>query len=135
MGFEENTNKLLIKKSNKQLEKLEQIKVFDWKRANEKQYPDLRLLHSIPNGTYLHIYTAIITKRMGILSGIPDICLPINSISEVCNALYIEMKWGKNGLSKSQKIIKKLLEDAGNKVVVCYSSEEAIDEIKNYLAI
>ena len=135
MGFEENTNKLLIKKSNKQLEKLEQIKVFDWKRANEKQYPDLRLLHSIPNGTYLHIYTAIITKRMGILSGIPDICLPINSISEVCNALYIEMKWGKNGLSKSQKTIKKLLEEAGNKVVVCYSSEEAINEIKNYLAI
>ena len=135
MGFEEDTKKLLYRKSNKQLEQAEQIKVFDWKRTNEKQYPALKLLHSIPNGTYSHIYTAIITKRMGILSGMPDICLPINPIPETHNALYIEMKHGKNKLSKSQKTIKKLLEGAGNKVVVCYSSEEAINEIKNYLAI
>ena len=135
MGFEEDTKKLLYRKSNKQLEQAEQIKVFDWKRTNEKQYPALKLLHSIPNGTYSHIYTAIITKRMGILSGMPDICLPINPIPETHNALYIEMKHGKNKLSKSQKSIKKLLEGAGNKVVVCYSSEEAINEIKNYLAM
>lgn len=135
MGFEENTKKLLVKKSNKQLEKLEQVKVFDWKRENEKQYPELRLLHSIPNGTYCHIYTATIIKRMGILKGMPDICLPINPISETYNALYLEMKYGKNKPSKHQKLIKKMLEEAGNKVVICYSSEAAINEIKNYLSI
>ena len=97
--------------------------------------PELKLLYAIPNGGYRPKYTAVILKRAGVRSGIPDICLPINCIPETHKALYIEMKHGRNKLSKSQKIIKKLLEEAGNKVVVCYSSEEAINEIKNYLAI
>ena len=135
MGFEEDIKRILGKKSNKQYETEEQIKVFDWAEKNKDTMPELKLLYAIPNGGYRPKYTAVILKRAGVRSGIPDICLPINCIPETHKALYIEMKHGRNKLSKSQKIIKKLLEEAGNKVVVCYSSEEAINEIKNYLAI
>mgnify|MGYP001558966537 FL=1 len=135
MTFEENIKKVLKGKTRKQGELQEQIDVFGWARKNEKEHPELRLLYASANGGKRDIRTATLLKMSGVRAGMPDICLPINCIPETHNALYIEMKHGKNKLSKSQKTIKKLLEGAGNKVVVCYSSEEAINEIKNYLAI
>ena len=133
MTFEENIKKVLRGKTRKSGELEEQIKVFEWARKNEKKHHELRLLYASANGGKRDIRTATLLKMSGVKAGIPDIHLPKQRHDFL--SLYIEMKHGKNKLSKSQKIIKKLLEEAGNKVVVYYSSEEAINEIKNYLSI
>ena len=52
---------------------------------------------------------------------------------EKYSGLFIEMKFGKNRLTKEQKEWIDRLTQAGYKCAVCYSFEEARDNILNYL--
>lgn len=49
------------------------------------------------------------------------------------HALCIEMKAGKNKQSALQKEWQRKAESVGNKYVVCYSLEQFINEVTNYL--
>ena len=58
-------------------ENQEQAALFEWAEAASGKYPELRLLHAIPNGGLRDGRTAAVLQRTGVKSGVPDIHLPI----------------------------------------------------------
>lgn len=96
------------------------------------QYPKLaKLLFAIPNGSRRDAVTGAILKREGVIPGVADLILliPKKGYASLC----IEMKYGKNGQSDSQKEWQQLAEAAGNKYVVCKSLSEFMKHVNQYL--
>ena len=118
------------KKRNAQPEAAEQENVIKWARDNEKNYPFLWMLHSSLNGVKLSKMQAGKAKASGMLSGVPDLFLPVPRGSFF--GLYIEMKSAKGRIMPSQSRYLKAVSDFGYNAVVCYSSSEAIEKIKEY---
>lgn len=113
-------------------ENQEQAALFEWAEAASGKYPELRLLHAIPNGGLRDGRTAAVLQRTGVKSGVPDICLPVPKGGY--GALYIELKRVKGGVtSANQRIWLNLLNANGNKVVVCKGWIAAKNEIEKYL--
>jgi len=123
----------------------QQVALFMWASPTGeggKWYPQLRLMHAIPNGGLRDKITAGRLKAEGVKRGIPDIFLPwpVNG----WHGLYIEMKRpttrtdGKarrrHGLtSEEQDTIRADLMWAGYGVATAYSYEEAKEIIVAYL--
>ena len=82
-------------------ETTEQIKLFNWARMYEDIIPPLRLLYHVPNEGKRSQGGGQILKAAGLKSGVPDVCLPV--ARKGYNALYIEMKYGKNKPSAGDK--------------------------------
>lgn len=92
------------------------------------------LLHAIPNGGQRNYIVAAKLKAEGVISGIPDLHLPIAKGGH--HSLYVEMKAGKKGVvSTNQKTMMSLLEEQGNRCVVCRSFEEFKDAVESYLSL
>lgn len=71
-------------------------------------------------------------KKAGLKKGVPDLCLPV--ARGHYNALYIEMKKNRNCRPSADQIEWQIgLNAEGNRAVVCYSADEAIQTIKDYL--
>lgn len=111
----------------------EQAIVIQWCKMQEKKYPQLFNIFAIPNGGYRNKVEARNLKMQGVKAGVLDLFLSYPS--KKYHGLYIEMKYGKNKLTNNQKEWIFRLEQADYKCSVCYSSQEAIQEIKNYLEI
>lgn len=93
-----------------------------------------KILHyHIPNGGYRNAAEAAKFKRMGVSSGVPDICIPVKSSHLNKVALYIEMKSKTGTLTISQKWWHEKLTQEGSLVVTCYSAKEAIDVVEDYI--
>lgn len=109
-----------------------QAMLFDWAAYNAWKYPELKLLHSIPNGGYRPPKTAAILKATGVKAGVPDICLPVARGGY--NGLYIELKRPSGGyLSSAQEIWLNNLSKQGYRAVCCKGFEAARDELLAYL--
>lgn len=96
------------------------------------EHPATRgLLYHIPNGGLRSAREGATFKAMGVVPGIPDLCLaiPRNGFA----ALYIEMKTGTGSLSPDQEKEHRRLQEAGNKVVVCRSLEQFQMAVIEYL--
>lgn len=106
-----------------------QISCVKWFRY---QYPEYAsLLFAVPNGGNRNLITAKIMKAEGVLSGVSDlIFLKPNS---KFHALCIEMKQGKGKQSQNQKEWQFVVEGHGYKYVVCYSLEEFMNTINEYI--
>ncbi len=111
----------------------EQAVVISWCKMQEKKYPPLKLIYAIPNGGYRNKIEAYNLKLQGVKAGVPDLFL--SCPNSFYHGLYIEMKWGKNKPTENQEDWIKRLSTVGYKCEVCWSSEEAIEVIKNYLGI
>ena len=129
----------------------EQVKVFEWASVMSSKMPELKLLFAIPNGAFYggHWSVANRMKAEGVKSGVPDIFLPVKKIDvglevvvndelseqfgKVWCGLWIEMKAGKNKVSPEQEWWLEQLTKQGYLTRVCYSAEEAISEIEEYL--
>ena len=118
-------------KRNAQPEAIEQAKVIAWARANENNYPYLWMLHSSLNGLKRTKNAQGKAKQQGMLSGVPDLFLPVKNNYFV--GLYIEMKSTKGRVSVEQSHYLKCAAENGYSVVVCYSAVESINTIKSYL--
>ena len=115
-----------------QTENQEQAALFEWAALMERKYPELRLLHSIPNGGYRPPKTAAILKATGVKAGVPDICLPVARGGY--HGLYIELKRLNGGyLSSAQAIWLNNLAKQGYRAVCCKGFEAARDELLTYL--
>lgn len=115
----------------KRSEDTEQISVINWASWSESRYPELRWLHHIPNGGSRNKQEAVKLKQMGVKAGVSDLHLPFPKGAYI--GLYIEMKYGSNKPTKEQIEFLSTMQDAGHLVMVCYSSEAAIEVIQQYL--
>jgi hypothetical protein len=97
------------------------------------EHPELMLLHSIPNGDWRGVRTAVKIKAEGQLSGMPDLCLP----APRCHfgALYVELKKKDRKPSPAQVEVMNLLHLAGNKVVLTNSIHVALRSILEYIQL
>ncbi len=120
-----------LKRRNAQPEAVEQAKVIAWARANERNYPYLWMLHSSLNGLKRTKNAQGKAKHQGMLSGVPDLFLPVKNNYFV--GLYIEMKSAKGRVSVEQSRYLKCAAENGYSVVVCYSASDAINTIKAHL--
>ncbi|MCP4988390.1 MAG: VRR-NUC domain-containing protein [Colwellia sp.] len=118
----------------------EQCAVIRWCQLHETKYPALGMIFAIPNGGHRHIRVAQKLKVEGVKAGVPDLLLACTNLltkykSIRWNGLFIEMKSGKNKVTKLQEdwIMRLLLH--GYKVVVCYSWTEAVQAIIDYLGL
>ena len=111
----------------------EQVLLFQWAKLQENVYPELKLLFHIPNGGKRNLKEAMNLKRQGVKAGVLDIFLPVARKDK--HGLWIEMKYGKNRLQPVQRKWYWALIDQGYEVEVCYSADEAIAVIKEYLGV
>jgi hypothetical protein len=91
------------------------------------------LMYHIPNGGNRSAREGNMFKAMGVIAGIPDLCLALPK--NEYGALYIEIKFGKGKQSQKQIDVANALKNAGNKVVVIYSLEEFKKEITEYISL
>lgn len=82
-------------------EAMEQEALFSWAKHMQHVYPELALLHHIPNGGYRNTSEAVRLKRQGVKAGVPDICLPVPR--GTFHGLYIELKAKGGTPSKKQE--------------------------------
>lgn len=113
-------------------EDTEQETVIQWARMSSGRYPELALLHHIPNGGSRNKKEAIKLKRMGVLAGVADLHLPAPRSNY--HSLYIEMKYEDGRISKSQREFLKAAADQRNYCLVCFTAADAIEAIASYLA-
>ena len=114
------------------LESAHQQQVIEWARmaSRSAKYPMLNMLHCSLNGVKLSKSQAGIAKAQGMLSGVPDLFLPV-PVGKY-HGLYIEMKHGKNTLTDNQERFLQNAANVGYAVAVCYSAQEAIKRIEDY---
>ena len=120
------------KKPIKHTEANYQQQVVEWARWAHRsgKYPNLDLLHCSLNGVKLSALQATKSKQQGMLSGVPDLFLPVPI--GAYHGLFIEMKSDKGRLSTNQTWFLSKVELLGYKIAVCYSANEAIKTIENY---
>jgi len=114
-------------------EDAEQISVVQWAEWNTGKYPELKWLHHCPNGGSRNRLEAVKLKQMGVKAGVSDLCLPYPK--GIYCGLYIEMKYGNNRQQETQKEFLGDMAEAGHFVATCYSAEEAVRVITQYLGL
>lgn len=114
-------------------EDTEQINVVSWANWNANRYPELRWLFHVPNGGSRNKQEAVKFKQMGVKAGVSDLCLPYPK--GIYCGLFIEMKYGNNRQQDTQKEFLAAMATAGHFVATCYSAEEAIKVIEEYLEL
>ena len=114
-------------------ESQEQTAVFNWAAVMVRKWPELRLLHHIPNGGSRNAREAHNLRMQGVKAGIPDIFLPVARGG--WHGLYIEMKRRKGGrLSDEQAAMLEALREQGYCAWVCKGANDAIELITEYLS-
>jgi len=117
----------------------EQAAVIDWARRHEMRHPELYWLHSSLNGIVIPAPPAtrarIINhmKAEGMRKGVPDLSLPL--ARRGFHGMYIEMKAENGKLTPEQKDFMAYAEAAGYLDSVCFSADDAIDQLKWYIGI
>lgn len=89
------------------------------------------LFFAVPNGGARNAWTAKIMKDEGVRAGVADLVLllPRSGYASLC----IEMKKPGGVQSDSQKVFQKIAEKARNKYVVCYSFDEFVKAVREYI--
>jgi len=114
-----------FKYNNKRTEATEQIAVIQY-----CDYNNIKIF-AIANGGSRHILEAVNLKKQGVKAGVPDLFIPIPN--NEFHGLFIEMKYGKNKPTEAQKEWLAYLNSVKYKSIVCYSTNEAINTINDYL--
>lgn len=126
-----------MRRAAKSSEHQEQAAVIRWWSYGSSRcgLPEFALM-AIPNAAKRSYALANRMKMEGLRKGIPDLFLAVPS--NLANAqrvygLWIEMKKKPNKPSTEQIEVLSFLQDKGYFVQVCYSADEAIKAIKEYL--
>lgn len=97
------------------------------------QYPNVLFFH-VPNGGKRNVIEASKFKRMGVLSGVPDILMfRETEFGDYISGLAIELKIKPNKPSKNQLEVISKFRSLGFVVEVCYDFESTIKIIDNYM--
>lgn len=115
-------------------EEVEQTCLFRWAAYASGAYPELRMLHAIPNGGKRGKAEAGRMKAAGVKAGVPDMCLPV--ARHGCHGLYIELKRASGGrVSKEQVAWMDALTRQGYRCALCRGWNEARKVIEEYLTV
>lgn len=112
-------------------EEEEQKTVISWCRLHEARWPELGLIHHIPNGGKRSKSEAAGFKAMGVLAGVPDLFLPVPRAG--FHGMYVELKALDGTVSKNQKEFLTAVIEQGYFGCVCWGAEDAIDVICRYM--
>jgi hypothetical protein len=92
------------------------------------------LYYAIPNGGRRDFNEACKFKRMGVQSGVPDLCIPVPRGKY--HGMYIEMKrTKKSSVSDNQKYWIGLLNAQGYHAIACAGFPIALEAVLQYLAL
>ena len=97
------------------------------------KYPELMLLHAIPNGGARHKATAGRMKAEGVLASMPDLNLPVARGPFI--GLWIELKVPGKKARTGQAAMHAQLRNAGHAVVVACSVQEVVGTVLGYLVL
>jgi hypothetical protein len=95
------------------------------------EFPEVALLHSIPNGDWRGPGVAKKLKAEGVKPGIPDLCLPVPRGGY--HSLYIELKKGSGSVRPDQWIVMQELHAHGHLVRLINDAAIAVNLIRKYL--
>lgn len=109
----------------------EQIALFSWASLNLGRFPELELMHHIPNGGKRSKSEAVRFRAMGVKSGVSDIFLP--APRGEYHGLYIELKALDGRPSKEQERFVDSVRRQGYCACFCYGADAAINTIEGYL--
>lgn len=109
----------------------EQTWLFSWAELNMGRFPELKLMHHIPNGGKRSKSEAARFKAMGVKPGVSDIFLP--APRGKYHGLYIELKAKDGKVSKEQKDFLTAVKEQGYCAYVAYGGEEAAKVIEGYM--
>jgi len=109
----------------------QQSAIFKWSRLVREKYPELKLLHAIPNGGRRDSIEAMHLKQQGVKPGVPDMHLPVARKGFL--SLYIELKTEKGKPSSEQTWWIEELNNQGNHAQICFGFKAAINLIEWYL--
>lgn len=96
-----------------------------------KKYPELSLLHHIPNGGGRDEIEGAHLKQQGVRKGVPDLSLPVPSGKY--HGLYIELKRPGGTPTHEQIWWMDKLRSVGFYSAICYGWEDAVNTIERYL--
>lgn len=116
-------------------EQQEQIEVFAWAKRWSAVNFKIGKLYASANGGKRNLITAVLLKKSGVKSGIPDIHLPV--AMGVYHSLYIELKKSDGkiyDLSENQKWWINALREEGHQVSVCFGAKQACETIAQYMS-
>lgn len=105
----------------------EQSKLFEYSSFFDR----LKWMFAIPNGGYRRPSEAVMLKRTGVKAGVSDVFLPIPSNGK--HGMFIEMKVKPNKPTNDQLEFLESMSSEGYETCVCYSADEAIKKIHDYL--
>lgn len=142
-GYTDLTACKAIKKATKDTNKIkrsesaEQKTLIAWANLQSKKHVELKMLFHIPNEGKRNPRTGAELKRLGMRAGVPDLFLAVPRMQNnvLYGGLFIEMKVNNNKCTENQKKWIRMLMDYGYQCKVCYSADEAIKIIKEYLGI
>ncbi len=109
----------------------EQIWLFSWAKINSGKWPELELMHHIPNGGMRSKSEAARFKAMGVKRGVSDVFLPVSKGGY--HGLYIELKAKDGRLEKEQKEWIAAVREQGYYAAVCYGGFEAANLVEAYM--
>lgn len=109
----------------------EQTFVFSWAETVLYKWPELKLMHHIPNGGKRSKSEAVRFRAMGVKAGVSDIFLPAARCGY--HGLYIEMKALDGQVSREQGSFLAAVSEQGYLGVVCYGGEQAVKVISGYM--
>jgi hypothetical protein len=109
-----------------------QSAIFKWSQLVRTKYPELKLLHAIPNGGRRDRIEGWHLKQQGVKPGVPDLHLPV--ARHGFHSLYIELKTEKGRTSPEQDWWVNELAKQGNCVRICHGWTVAVETIEWYLA-
>lgn len=116
------------------LEADQQALVIEWAhwayRTQSAKYPMLRLLHASMNAAKRSIKQGGRMKAQGMLSGVPDLFLPVPRGDK--HGLFIEMKSEGGRPTRDQLRFIQDVIDLDYAAHICYSAKEAIELIEDY---
>ena len=112
-----------------------QANVIKWSQqpSIRSRWPELALLHHIPNGGSRDAIEGRHLKAQGVKAGVPDLCLPVPRGRY--HGLYIEMKTASGRTSPEQEWWGEKLSGQGYFWEVCHGWESAVRVLEWYLEL
>lgn len=112
-----------------------QANVIKWSQqpSIRAKWPELALLHHIPNGGTRDAIEGKHLKQQGVKAGVPDLCLPV--ARGQYHGLYMEMKTETGRMSDAQEWWGKHLAAQGYFWEVCHGWQSAVRVLEWYLSL